>query len=229
MTTRRRTRTTPAALALALALAGATLVGCSGDDSDPQPEAPAESSAPPAAAPPLETKATIGRVTGSRFPDAERERLKKQVRPIVDRWIDGAYVGGSWPRSDVGDAFAGFSAGARRDATTDLRLMSNVDIGDRVTGVRATQRTLLLDVLAVKKRAVSVTARLELRFTTTGEVTRTETVRGRLFLTRGPDGWQVFGYDVTAGEGGAQVKQTPEKKQRKSQTKQTTKRKGSNR
>lgn len=221
MTTRRGTRTTPAALALSMALAVAALAGCSGDDSgDPDPEAPAESSAPPAAAPPLETKATIGRVTGSRFPDAAREQLKSQIRPIVDRWIDGAYVGGSWPRTDVGDAFAGFSAGARRDAKTDLRLMSNADIGDRVGAVRATKRTLLLDVLAVKKRAVSVTARLDLRFTTTGEVTRTESVRGRLFLTRGPDGWEVFGYDVTAGAGGAQAKQDQRKQ---------TKRKGGNR
>lgn len=213
MTTRRRSGTTRAAgVAAALALALA-LTACSGDDGDdPAPAPPAsDASAPPAAEAPLETTATIGRLTGSAFPDAKRETLKKQVRAIVDQWVDGAYVGGSWPRTGVGEAFGGFTAGARRAARTDLRLMSNADIGERITAVRATRRVLRLDVLAVRKRAVSVTARLELRFTTTGEVARTETVRGRLFLTRGKQGWEVFGYDVTAGTGGGQEKRTGER------------------
>jgi hypothetical protein len=235
MTTRRRSGTTrtagvaaAATLALALAL---SLAGCSGDDGDePEPDAPAAgSSAPPAAAPPLETTATIGRVTGSAFPDAKRETLKKQVRAIVDQWVDGAYVGGSWPRTEVADAFGGFTAGARRAATNDLRLMSNADIGDRVTAVRATKRVLRLDVLAVRKRAVSVTARVELRFTTTGEVARTETVRGRLFLTRGKQGWEVFGYDVTSGDGGGQQQKSTKDQQRNTTKQKKSQRKGSTR
>jgi hypothetical protein len=54
-------------------------------------------------------------------------------------------------------------------------------------------------VLAVHGRAVGATARFVLRFRTEGKVARKIEVRGRLFLTPGPDGWRIFGYDVTKG------------------------------
>lgn len=199
--TRRRARTSVVSATLAAALA-LGVGACSGDEDEPSDESsPAASGAP--SAPPLTTTATIGAVAGSKLPGARREALKDQVRTVVDAWVDGAYVGGSWPRTDVGTAFSGFSAGARKDAQTDLRVMSNADIGDQLTGVTAKRRDLSLDVLAVKQRAVAVTARLVLTYETTGEVTGARTVRARLFLTRGEQGWEVFGYDVAAGDGTA--------------------------
>ena len=214
-TTRRRARTT-ASVVLALAL----LAGCSGDD-EPAPSSDPDGSATGAPeAAPLTTTATIGKVAGTALPEKRRAALVQDLLPIVDGWVDGAYVGGSWPRTDVGDAFAGFSAGARQDAEGDLDVLSNADVGDRVTGVTATTRRLYLDVLAVKRRAAAVTARVWLKFDTAGEVARSETVKARLFLTRGQDGWEVFGYDVSAGDGaastgGKQHKQGKQNKQNK--------------
>lgn len=201
---RRRARATAAALAATLVLATGA---CSGDDhsgggeDDPTPTPSAVSSSPAAPAPPA-TRARIGQVEGTRISRTTRATLKRQVVPIVDAWFDGAYVGGTWPRRTVGDAFAGFTAGARRDVRKDLAVMTNVDIGARITGVTVRRRAVALDVLAVKRRAAAVTARVSLTFVTTGEVARTETVQGRLFLTKGGGhGWKVFGYDVTAGDG----------------------------
>ena len=38
-----------------------------------------------------------------------------------------------------------------------------------------------------------------LKFRTDGDVQRKIEVSGRLFLTPSPDGWRIFGYDVTKG------------------------------
>ena len=63
---------------------------------------------------------------------------------------------------------------------------------------------LRLDVLAVKKRPVGVTAHVRVRFRTTGSVTKQVQVVGRLYLS--PDlsadrhSWRIFGYDVTKGD-----------------------------
>lgn len=203
-TARRRARGT-AALAVALVLA---TTSCSGDDDSgggEEPTASPSASSAPAPAEPTApaTNARIGQVEGTRISRTTRETLLRQVVPIVDAWFDGAYVGGTWPRRTVGDAFAGFTAGARRDVRRDLKVMTNVDIGERITAVTVRRRAVALDVLAVRRKAAAVTARVSLTFTTTGEVARTETVQGRLFLTKGGGrGWKVFGYDVWAGEAG---------------------------
>jgi hypothetical protein len=79
--------------------------------------------------------------------------------------------------------------------------MTNVRLkGSAVTPL---MRKVRLDLLAVDKRARSVTARFDLRL----RVTETSPnagpkrlqLRGRLFLTRGHGGWKVFGYDVSKG------------------------------
>ena len=55
-------------------------------------------------------------------------------------------------------------------------------------------------MLAPRGKAAGVTARFVLRFRTTGDVTKTVTVSGRLFLTQSAGGaWQIFGYDVAKG------------------------------
>ena len=77
--------------------------------------------------------------------------------------------------------------------------MTNQPLARRIDGVRATQRLVWIDVLPAGGRAAGATARFRLEFTTTGDVKKSVAVRGRLFLTPGPDGWKVFGYDVAKG------------------------------
>ncbi len=85
--------------------------------------------------------------------------------------------------------------------------MSNADIGERVVSVTPLMRKARLDLLAVDRRVRSVTARFDLRMRVAlagddaagSPRTRRLQVRGRVFLTRQPAGWRVFGYDVTKG------------------------------
>lgn len=191
-TTRRRART-GAVAALVLAL-GAS--GCTGDDQDDQQPAGGPEGGDVTA---LETTVTLGQVLGGKLAAARRDRVKEDVKAVVDRWVDAAYVGGEWPRRDFADAFPGFTPGAAAEARRDRALLTNADIGERVESVTATRRRLQLDVLVVRGRPVGVTAHVGVAFRTTGEVARTETVKGRLFLTPAGERWKVFGYDVTAG------------------------------
>ncbi|MDN4174293.1 hypothetical protein QWY28_15115 [Nocardioides sp. SOB77] len=151
----------------------------------------------PAGSPPTTT--TIGRVTG-RLPAARRQALKRQVGRVVDGWLDAAYVGGDLPRvGGFRQAFPGFSSGAKDEARRDLRLMTNVGLAGRISGVDVRRRELRLDVLAVRGRAVGVTGRVLLVFETTGQVARRDRVAGRLLLARREGAWQVFGYDISRG------------------------------
>jgi hypothetical protein len=193
------------ALVVVLALVAA---GCSSDDPTGRPTtggtetAVTTSVAGPA---PLATRAEVGTVVG-RLPGTRRKAVRLQVTEVLDRWWEAAYVGGAYPRTDF-RRFPGFTPGAARRATYDRDLMSNADIGDRVTAVTPLMRKARLDLLAVDGRVRSVTARFDLRMrvalagTGSGQAARTRRlqVRGRLFLTRQPAGWRVFGYDVTKG------------------------------
>jgi hypothetical protein len=187
-------------LVLALAV---TLAACSGDSSDPSagPGEPATSQgdeATDAPAPPVETEAAMGRVTGQ-LPQEKRSKVRDQVAHAVDAWFDAAYVGGDYPRDDFADAWPGFTTGAQAEAQGDKALMSNQDIGADIAGVEATARKVTVDVLAVKGKPSGATARFVLKFRTDGDVQRKVEVRGRLFLTPEADGWHIFGYDVTKG------------------------------
>ena len=187
-------------LVLALAV---TLAACSGDSSDPsaRPGDPGTSEpagATDAPAPPVETEAAMGRVTGQ-LPQEKRSKVRDQVAHAVDAWFDAAYVGGDYPRDDFADAWPGFTTGAQAEAQGDKALMSNQDIGADIAGVEATARKVTVDVLAVKGKPSGATARFVLKFRTDGDVQRKVEVRGRLFLTPEADGWHIFGYDVTKG------------------------------
>jgi hypothetical protein len=122
--------------------------------------------------------------------------VRRQVAEVVDAWWEAAYLGGRYPRTGFRDAFPGFTSGAEARARRDRRLMSNLDVAPRVSSVTARHRSVAMDVLAVDRRARSVTARFVLRFRTTGEEQGVTVVRGRLFLTRRDGTWRVFGYDV---------------------------------
>jgi len=191
-----------AGVLLVLALA-VTLAACSGDSSDPSagPDDPGTSEgagATDAPAPPVETEAAMGRVTGQ-LPQEKRSKVRDQVAHAVDAWFDAAYVGGDYPRDDFADAWPGFTTGAQAEAQGDKALMSNQDIGADIAGVEATARKVTVDVLAVKGKPSGATARFVLKFRTSGDVQRKVEVRGRLFLTPEADGWHIFGYDVTKG------------------------------
>jgi hypothetical protein len=182
---------------LLLALAAS---GCSGDDGRDEPAAASPSSASPSekAPPEVRTRVSVGHVPGRLAPEA-RKRATSNVGKVVDRWFEAAYVGGRYPRRDFRDAFPGFTTGARASAHRDRALMSNQPLGSRIDGVTATERLVWVDVLPAGGRAAAATARFRLGFTTTGKAERSVVVRGRLFLTPGPRGWKVFGYDVAKG------------------------------
>jgi hypothetical protein len=188
-------RATAAVIATTILLA---LTACSGDDDEPGAERPS-TGASPSGPPPLPTHTTMGVISG-KLGDKDRAQVKQKVAAVVDDWIDAAYVGGDWPRTDFGDAFPHFSTRAARDAAGDAGLMSNERLGERLEAVEATKRRLRIDVLAVQHRAVGVTARFVLGMDLAGEVNRSERVAGSLFLTYREGGWQIFGYDVQRGK-----------------------------
>jgi hypothetical protein len=148
--------------------------------------------------PAVETTAELGQVKG-KLPTGKRSKVRDQVAHAVDEWFDAAYVGGDYPRSDFSASWPGFTTGAKADASGDKALMSNQDIGGQISAVRATARRVSVDVLAVKGKAQGATARFVLKFRTDGDVRRKIEVSGRLFLTPSPEGWRIFGYDVTKG------------------------------
>jgi hypothetical protein len=151
----------------------------------------------------IETTTTLGQVVG-RLPKQDQKRLAGAIEPVVQRWFNAAYVGGDYPRKDFRDAFPGFTAGAREAARHDLALMSNDRIGTRISGVTPKASRIRLDILAVRKKAVAVTARFRLAFKTQGDLQRRYGVHGRLLLTRSHPGWRIFAYHV-AKSGGAQA------------------------
>lgn len=185
-----------AALTLALALTAAACRESPGDSGDSGEPAAAPSATP--TEPPVETLVTFGKVTGD-LPAAARDQLATEVTAVVDGWTAAAFVGGDYPRRDFSGSWPGFTAGAADLAHRDRALMSNEDIGEQIDGAVTRRSRVRLDVLAVKKQPVGVTARVLFAFETTGEVERAVRVQGRLYLSRTGDGWQVFGYDMTKG------------------------------
>ena len=181
-----------ASMLLCLSL-GAT--ACSDDDGggDTSSQPPLPSGEPSTFQ--IETTTTIGRVVG-RLPKQKRRVLAGAITPVVQRWFNAAYVGGDYPRTNFREAFPGFTAGARHEARRDVKLMSNDDIGARISGVTPKTSQVWLDVLAVGKRPAAVTARFRLGFKTQGRLERRVGVRGRVLLTRSDAGWRIFAYHV---------------------------------
>lgn len=196
MTTRRTTRGGVLLLSVILL----TLSGCTGSDDDPGaspgPGAASGSDAPIPEDASVPTKVGVGFVAGS-VDDAGRQVVKDEITAIVDRYLDGAFVAGPWPREDFGAAFTDFRASVAEDASgRDLDLVTAHDVGASLTGVTATKRRLQIDILAPDGAVSAVTAHFVLVLDTSGEQAGSTRVSGDLFLTRAKDTWKVFGYDI---------------------------------
>ncbi len=190
-------RTPPGALVLALTLT-LGLSSCSGDDDDGSGDtSPAGGSSE--AAPGIDTRVEVGAVAG-RLPKGPARDVAADVAGVVDRWLDAAYVGGDYPRSDFGDAFPGFTKDAAALASEQPGLMSNQAVGKQVDGVTATRRVVRVDLLAPKGKPAGATAHVNLVIDLSGDRARTDQTRGRVLLTRTKGDWKVFGFDIERGE-----------------------------
>jgi hypothetical protein len=194
-TSQRRAGTAASLLVLLAMIAG----GCrDGTDRATAPAPTSSSPSPTTVAKPVRTRTTVGTVTG-RLAKQDRRRVVSAAGHVVDRWFDAAYVGGGNPGGTLDKAFPGFTPGARAQARGDRALLTDRSLGRRITAT-ASRRQVQVDVLAVRGRAVGMTARFALDLARTGGPEREVRVRGRLFLTRTERGWKVFGYDVSAGD-----------------------------
>lgn len=197
MTRRPGSRAVPAAgVIVVIAVLVLGLAGCSGGDDD-EPGSEAEGGTSAASGVP--SRVEVGEVAG-RLPKGPAHDVAKDVAAVVDRWLDAAYVAGDYPRSDFRDAFPGFTADAARLASRHPGLMSNQAVGEDVDGVTATRRVVRVDLLAPKGKPAGATAHVNLVIELSGDVERTDQVRGRVVLTRSKNGWRVFGFDVERGE-----------------------------
>ena len=154
----------------------------------------------------MATRLVLGRVAGDlhqpnkRIFEKHRKQVLHRVGRAVDTWIDGGFVGVSYPRRDFGSAFAAFTKPAKHDARQQMKLMTNWKLRKKIDGVHVKKRKVTVDVLAPHGRPAGATARVGLVFTTTGDARQRVTVTGRLFLSPDDHGsWRVFGYDVSNG------------------------------
>jgi hypothetical protein len=137
---------------------------------------------------------------GHRIFVKHRKTVLSQVGKVVDTWIDGGFVGVSYPASRFPNAFSAFTKPAARDARKQQKLTTNWALRSKIDGVEVKKRRVVVDVLAPRGRPAGATARVTLVFTTTGDTQKRVTVHGRLFLNPGGHGsWRIFGYDVSQG------------------------------
>jgi hypothetical protein len=173
-----------------------TLTGCSGGSDDKPTAAGTPTAATTTAAPaPTSTPATVATLTGRLTAD-RRDALAASVTQVVDRWLEGAYLG-DFPRTDYTPAFAGFTPGAAAKAKRDIALMSNYEISSEIDEAEATKRTISLDVLSIKQRPVGVTATVDLGFETSGSLAGAHEVTGTLDLTPVGNTWKIFGFEIS--------------------------------
>jgi hypothetical protein len=200
-----------AALCLLLALTATACTGGSepqGDAPGPGQEAASKGGTPTLKPKPVPAKVRVTRVSG-RLRPKDQEVLADNVRKVVTRYFDDAFLGGDYPRSDFDGAFATFSRGAARQADRNRDLLTNRDLGPTTESVVPKRQTAYLSVLAPYKVAAGVTARVHLDYLAErgDEPDKRVKVKGRLMLTRKKSGgWQIFGFDLarnvtTVGEG----------------------------
>ena len=182
-----------------------TLAACGGSSSSPPTAGPSGGSST-GDAQPVASTVVLGSVAGDvqrpnkRVFKKHRKQVLTKVGKAVDTWIDGGFVGVSYPRDDFGSAFQAFTKPAAADARHQQGLTTNWDLRRKINGVSVKKRKVTVDVLAPHGRPAGATARVALVFTTTGDVAQRVAVHARLFLSPDDHGtWQIFGYDVAKG------------------------------
>lgn len=179
-----------------LTLLISSLSGCSKDEPSPAPsEEPRTEVATPA---PLATSTKVANVAG-RLTKKRRDAVGAEATVVVDAWFDNAFLG-EFPRSIGDEAWGSFTPEAAAKARKDSDLTSVAALSEQVESVTAVRRVVRNDVVAHKNRPHGVTARVHLRYETTGEVAGTFVVKGRLMLTQVESEWKIFGYDLTQEE-----------------------------
>ena len=181
------------------------LAGCTNHDrrpaAAPSPSATVSSAAPsqPASVP---LRVRVTRVLG-RLPERAHPALEANVGKAIGAYLDGAFLSGTYPRSDFSAAFAPFTRGAAVQAHRDTTLLTNASYGATTTAVRATRSTAYLSVLAPNKVAAGVTARVDLVMRVDRGQQPAEQVRitGRMLLTRNArNDWTIFGYQLARSD-----------------------------
>ena len=202
--TRSHLRAAPAVMVgLALVL---SVSACTQDRAPHRSASSASTSAPVASAGSQPRSApfrvVVTRVSGKLAKD-DRAVLAANVRRVLTGYVDAAFLGGAYPRSDFSDSFATFTGGAAREARRDTGLLTNARLGPSTESVRAFRRTAFLSVLAPNDVAAGVTANLNLEFVVRRSTEPAQRVRlkGRMLLTRNAaNGWSIFGYDLSRSD-----------------------------
>jgi hypothetical protein len=172
-------------LLLGVVTAALALPGEEQESSEPRREA-AQSGAGDVVVP-----TRVVRVAGERRPAAQR-RLVKQVRALVEEYVDDAYV-------ERRRAFPGFTDKARRLARRD----ADVTTGRRLGGGDVVLRSgwARVSVLSPRPRnPLGATAAVRLELAAEGGSPTRSTVTGQLLLTPSARGWRVFGYDLAMSD-----------------------------
>lgn len=184
----------------------ALLLGLTGCTQHGAPHRPAANGAPGSTAgqlpPSAPFRVVVTRVSG-KLTEKERTALAADVRRVLSEYVDAAFLGGSYPRSDFTDSFTTFTPGAARTARRDRELLTNQRLGPSTESVRAVRRTAYLSVLAPSEVAAGVTAKVNLDLVVRRSKGPSERVRleGRLLLTRNAEnGWSIFGYDLSRSD-----------------------------
>jgi hypothetical protein len=185
------------AVLLALVSAGCT------DDSPPaarpSPSASVSTAKPPPRSAPLQV--TVARVDG-RLPAATRKRVVAAVRRTLGDYVDAAFLRADHPGAVSTATFRTFVPGIRDRAHHDARMLSNAPYASTTESVRALRRTAKLFVLAPKRVAAGVTARVNLLFRVErgDRPARRVHLTGLLMMTHRETGWSVFGYRVARSD-----------------------------
>jgi hypothetical protein len=198
---RTRRRVVPPALGLLLAASSAACTGGSEPSVEPTRDATTGQASGSASVPrptsvPFRTEVT--HVAG-RLPLRDRRVVATRVGRTLTAYVDAAFLGGDYPRSDFTASFDAFTEGGARQARGDTALLTNQPLGATTRTVQATRRTAYLSVLAPGGTVAGATAAVDLVFRVDrgSQPGRRVHLKGRLLLTKDRSGaWAIFGYDL---------------------------------
>lgn len=140
---------------------------------------------------------------------ADKASTRKQLARMTDAWWEAAFLSGTYPRSSFPAAFPAFTRAAEERARKDKQLLSNADIGQKVSSVTATRKEVVVDLLGAGGRARGATVRFELEMSVEGEVSGPVLLSGRLLASRIGGQWRFFGYDVKKDTGALSEAEAP--------------------